>query len=620
MKHIVCLLALVLMSVLGLGALPAQAGQTLLVEAEHFQDRGGWQLDTSFVDAMGSPYLIAHGLGRPVANASTEIELEHTATYYLWVRTKNWAPGPWDAPGRFKLAVNGQPLATAFGTEPGWAWQKGAALDLPAGKARLELVDQTGFDGRCDAILLTTDPAYVPDNSNEPMPEWRRRLLGIKQEEVAKEYDLVVVGGGLSGIGAAVSAARMGLKVALVQDRPVLGGNGSSEIRVAPRGNYPTWLYPFGDLVQEFSPNIPENAGGAALYADALKEQVVRAEPNLDLYLDHRAYKVVMDGTRLRAVAAFAVKEKAIRILKGRYFADATGHGLVGYWAGADFRMEEANRMGMSNLWNWSYAKAPVPFPATPWALPLEEKGFPYPSGKGEWYWESGFNKDPLRDLESIRDHNLRAVFGAWNAIKNHGAYAAKDKSGKKHANAQLDWVSCTGGPRETLQLLGDVVLGKEDILSQRSFPDACVIVTWGLDLHYAHPLYGLACPEDPFISRAHFGGHVDDSAGPLATKPTFYVDAPDRNRFDRAKGYAIPYRCLYSRNIDNLFVPSRAMSVTHEALGTVRVMQTLGMCGVAVGRAAYVAKKYDTTPRGAYEQHLEDLKAAWSLPANHRE
>jgi hypothetical protein len=619
MKKRLVFFVLMLMALCGISV---SAQTTLLIEAEHFSAPGGWQLDTQFVDIMGSPYLIAHGLGQPVANASTGIEIPEAAIYHPWVRTRNWVPGDWTAPGRFQLAVNGKPLPTIFGTEPGWAWQKGEPVTLPAGRTVLELVDLTGFDGRCDAIVLTTDPNYRPDNSSEPMSAWRQQLLGITTREMVKEYDLVVVGGGLSGMGSAIAAARMGLSVALIQDRPVLGGNGSSEIRVAPRGNYPNWLYPLGDLVKEFSPFIAENVGPASMYLDALREKSVRAEPNLDLFLEHRVYKVIMDGkNHIQSVCALSTREKAIRVFKGRYFADTTGHGLIGYWAGADYHMEDANRMGTSNLWKWSMAKAPVAFPESPWALPLTQKGFPYPGGgKGEWYWESGFSKHPLKDLEAIRDHNLRAVFGAWNAIKNHGAYADKDKTGASHANAQLDWVAYVGGSRETLQLLGDVVLSKEDILSKRQFPDACVIVTWGLDLHYPHPLYSPSTADNPFIARSHFGGRVDDTTGPLARSPGFYADAPDSKRFDRAKGYAIPYRCLYSRNIDNLFVPSRAMSVSHDALGTIRVMQTLGMCGVAIGRAAYVAKKHGTTPRGAYENHLDELKQAWMLPASHRE
>ncbi len=593
--------------------------QTVLIEAEQFTDCGGWKVDTQFIDIMGSPYLLAHGMGRPVRNAETQVSIPQNGSYRLWVRTKNWVPGDWEAPGRFKVLINGQELQTVFGTKPGWNWQKGDIVNLTQGTAELELKDLTGFNGRCDAILLTTDEQCMPDNSSEPMNEWRRQLLGVKMTPSEKEYDLVVVGGGLSGMGSAISAARMGLKVALIQNRPVLGGNGSSEIRVAPRGNYPKWLYPFGDLVNEFSPWIKSNVGPSEQYLDKLREQKIRDEKNIDLFLNHHAYKVTTKDHKIDAIYALAVTEKVIRELKGRFVVDATGHGVIGYWAGADYHMEDDDRMGMSNLWRWKQTESTVRFPEVPWALQLTEEGFPYPNKKGEWFWESGFNKHPLKDMEAIRDHNLRAVYGTWGAIKNEGAYAHADKTGYMHSRAALEWVAFIGGTRETLQILGDVVLSKEDIVSDRQFDDACVIATWGLDLHYAHPLYKEHTPEDPFISRAHFGGRVDDAKGDLASNPTFYVTSKDGHGFDRKKGYAVPYRCLYSRNIENLFVPGRNMSVTHEALGTVRVMQTLGMCGVAVGRAAYLCEKYNTTPRGVYQDHLEEMKKVWSLPGNYR-
>ena len=597
---------------------------TILVEAEQFTDCGGWKVDTQFIHIMGSPYLLAHGLGKPVENAKTQVSIPQNAAYHVWVRTKDWVPGDWDAPGRFKVVVNGQELETVFGTEAGWNWQKGDRVDLTKGTAELELKDLTGFDGRCDAVLLTTDPTYVPDNSSEPMNPWRRELLGIKMVQPEKEYDLVVVGGGLAGMGSAISAARMGLSVALIQNRSVLGGNGSTEIRVSPRGNYPDWLYPLGDLVKEYSPRISFSADTDDDKLNRLREQKVRDEKNIDLFLNHHAYQASAKDNKIDAVYALAVKEKVVRVFKGRWVVDATGHGVIGLWAGAVYHMEKKERMGMSNMWRWKNTKRPVKFPDTPWALQLTQDGFPYPQKKnkneGGWFWESGFNKHPLDDLEAIRDHNFRAVFGAWNAIKNNGAYAHSDKTGRMHSRAELDWVAYIGGPRETLQILGDVILSKEDITSGRKFDDACVISTWGLDLHYAHPLYEVHTPDNPFISRAHIGGRIDDSKGDLATDPKHIVHPKEGHGFDRKKGYAIPYRCLYSRNIDNLFAPGRNMSVTHEALGTVRVMQTLGMCGVAVGRAAYVCKKYDTTPRGAYQNHLAELKKVWSLPANHRE
>jgi len=594
--------------------------ETILLEAEQFNDTGGWKTDTQFIDIMGSPYLLAHGLGHPVRNAKTTVELQQGGTYTVWARTRNWVPGKWQAPGRFKIVINGTPITTVFGTVTGWQWQKGATVTLPKGKATLELQDLTGFDGRCDAVLLTTDPAYKPDNSNQPLNDRRCRLPGIENATMEKHYDLVVVGGGLAGIGSAISAARMGLSVALIQDRPVPGGNGSSEIRVAPRGNYPDGLYPFGDLVKEFSPRVKLNVGTAGDYYDKLRERKIREEKNIDLFLNHYAYKVLTKDKRITAVIALAVRNKQILEFHGDYFVDATGHGRIGYWAGADYRMQPKDRMGMSNLWRWRFTDHPVSFPHLPWALQLDEKGFPYPQdGRAEWFWESGFDKDPLKDLEDIRDHNLRAAYGAWDAIKNKGAYASKDPSGQAHAAAELTWVAYIGGTRETLQLLGDVVLTKKDVLTGRKFDDACVLSTWGLDLHYAHPLYKKETPDDPFISRAHFGGRVDDSKGPLSVSPTHYVSSKAGHGFDRKKGYAVPYRCFYSRNISNLFMAGRDMSVTHEALGTVRVMQTLGMCGVAIGRAAYVCKKEGVSPRRAYRRYLPELKETWSLPADYR-
>ncbi len=593
--------------------------ESLLVEAEQFEDRGGWVVDTQFIDQMGSPYLLAHGLGKPVKNACTRVQIPVTGQYQVWVRTKNWVPGPWEAPGRFKLIIDRIEHRTIFGTENGWQWQKGNSVDLKQGQVLIELQDITGFNARCDAVFLTTDKNLIPDNSSVPLNPWRREQLGIRVYPSQKNYDLVVVGGGLAGMGAALSGARMGLTVALLENRSVLGGNGSSEIRVAPRGNMPGWLYPFGDMVQEFSPYTPTNAGLSEQYFDEIREQVIRAEKRIDLFLNHHVFAAETQDNRITSISTMATRENAIRHFKGAYFVDATGHGVLGLMAKADYHMEEKDRMGMSNLWRWRFTSDNQPFPDLPWALPLTEKGFPYPDQKGDWFWESGFDRHPLNDLEAIRDHNLRAIYGAWNAIKNKHVYANHDKSGKSHAAAELEWIAYTGGTRETLQLLGDVILSKDDIVANRQFPDACVIVTWGLDLHYPHPLYQPESQGNPFISRAHFGGRVHDTEGPLARQETHYVTSEQGHGFDRTKGYAIPYRCLYSRNIENLFMPGRNMSVTHEALGTIRVMQTLGMAGVAVGRAAWLAKKYDVTPREVYEHHLEELKKVWELPAKYR-
>jgi hypothetical protein len=471
-------------------------------------------------------------------------------------------------------------------------------LDLPPGKTELRLKDLMGFNGRCDAIVLSTGDG-APDNSSVILPAWRRELLGFGSDpEDAGTYDIVFVGGGYAGTCGAISAARMGLKVALIQNRNVLGGNGSSEVRVWAKGNTPGNLYPVGDIIREITDEAKASPGSYEEFGDAKKEQITRAEKNLSLFLGHHAYDVVVEGKKIVAVRALETHSGRVREFKADFFCDATGHGYIGMKAGADRNMIPGGRMGMSNMWRWQETEAPKAFPATPWALDLEEGTFPYPRRHhAEWFWESGYDKDPLNDLELIRDWNLRANFGAWNAIKNKGAYGRSDASGANHANAELAWMAYVGGTRETQQLLGDVILTEEDVVSGRAFDDGCVLTTWSIDLHYPKEQYLGNYAENPFISVAVHGKGVD-----------------------RRQGYAVPYRCFYSRNIDNLFMAGRNVSVTHKALGTVRVMKTCGMMGVVVGKAAAVAKKHQCSPREVYGSHLAEFIDLLKQPGNMRQ
>ncbi|WP_417747865.1 FAD-dependent oxidoreductase [Rosistilla oblonga] len=563
----------------------------LFVEAESFQNHGGWKLDTQFIQEMGSPYLLAHGIGTPVDDATAEVTVAEAGTYHVFVRTKDWV-ARWNAPGtpgRFQLAIDGKKLATEFGTQGAeWAWQSGGTVDLPAGKTELRLIDQTGFDGRCDAIYLTTDKSNSPPNESKVLSKWRREQLGIGDEPVERiGYDLVVVGGGYSGLGAAISGARMGCKVALIQDRGVLGGNGSSEVRVWAMGNIRRGRYPrIGEIIEEISDNATKSPGKKEEFVDELKEQVVRAEENIDLFLNHRAFAVETEGDRIVSVDAFDTRNGAVSRFKGMLFADCTGHAWIGAWAGADLEMTPDGRMGMSNMWAWDEQAEPAEFPETPWALPLKMADFPYPRDHhGQWFWESGFDKDPLGDAEGIRDWNLRAVYGAFNAMKN-------GDGAEKHRTAFLTWVAYIGGPRESRRLIGDVLLNEEDIVSKRDFPDGTVPSTWSIDLHYPKKQYAAKFPDNPFISIAVHGKGVD-----------------------RMYGYPIPYRCFYSRNISNLFMAGRCASVTHEALGTVRVMKTCGMMGEVVGKAAAICVERQCLPRGVYTDYLDQLTEMLELP-----
>ncbi len=586
---------------------------TVLVEAEMFDDFGGWVLDQQFMDQMGSPYLLAHGMGRPVADARTSIDIADSGRYRVWVRTRDWV-APWNAPGapgRFQLIVDGDVLPTTFGTEgAAWHWQDGGTIELN-GRVELRLHDLTGFEGRCDAILFVPDLDWHPPNDLETLTPLRYALLGLSLEpDDAGQYDLVVVGGGVAGCSAAVTAARLGLKVALVQDRPVLGGNSSSEVRVWPEGHVNLMPYPaIGDVVMELvPPKTPraKNAQSADVFDDERKLRVVRDEPNIALFLENR-----MNGARVEADTIVDVTCTHVRTgrrirLSGRWFVDGTGDGALGYLAGADYDQTDRGHMGASNLWNikclcededplgaqLQAACEEATFPRCPWAIDLSDKPFPgresgdtrpagdasgQPLSLGNWFWESGFDRDPINDMERIRDLNFRAIYGAWDAIKNVE---------KRYPAHQLNWVAYIAGKRESRRLMGDVILTGDDLRSGREFPDACFPCTWGIDTHFPDPRYAEGHEGEEFIADYTHG---------------------DQYRYQGP--YWAPYRCLYSRNISNLFMAGRDISVTHEALGAVRVMKTTGTMGEIVGMAASVCQQHDCQPRDVYQQYWSEMK-----------
>jgi hypothetical protein len=569
----------------------AHAADQVLVEAESFAAQGGWVLDTQFIDAMGSPYLMAHGLGEPVKDAETTARFPSAGKYRVWVRTFDWV-ARWKAagaPGKFQVLIDGKPLATTFGTQGAdWQWQDGGTVDIAATNAKIALHDLTGFNGRCDAIAFSKEGAAPPEKG-EALEKWRASVLGLPEKpEDAGTFDLVVCGGGYAGMGSAISAARMGCKVALIQNRPVLGGNGSSEVRVWAMGGIRRGLYPnLGEIVEEFQDTAKLSPGTYEEFGDAKKEALVRAEKNISLFLNHHIFAVAMaeGGKRIASVTAFDTKTSARHKFSGKLFVDCTGHGSIGALSGAEHTLREKEHLGMSNMWRWQQTPVAQTFPEVPWALPLGLQDFPYPQRfHGQWFWESGFDKHPILELESTRDWNLRAVFGAWNAMKNGEGKA-------DHPNAKLEWVAFVGGTRESRQLIGDVLLTREEIVSKKEFPDGTVPTTWDIDLHYPKEQYAKKFAEDPFISKAVFGEGVD-----------------------KKQGYPVPYRCFYSKNIENLFMAGRDVSVTHEALGTVRVMKTGGMIGEVVGKAASICIKNDCTPRNVYERYFPELQELMRL------
>lgn len=564
---------------------------SLFLEAGSFADYGGWVLDTQFIPNIGSAFLMAHGLGVPVRDAKTRAVFPAVGKYRMWAFTRDWA-ARWkkgDAPGLFEVVVNGQ--RHIFGDEgENWHWQYGGEMEITTPETEVTLHDLTGFEGRCAGLFFTADPVFEPPDETAALTEFRRMMCGHEAAEDGGTYDIIVAGGGIAGMCAAVSAARNGLTAAMIQDRPVVGGNNSSEVRVWLGGETNFEPYPhIGDIVSEFEQERAAHYGRenvAALYEDDKKLDILKKEKNITLFMEHFLIDAEVEDDRIRSVELLDVKSGVHKRLHAGLFVDATGDATLGFVSGADFEITTNGHMGMTNVWYIEDTGTEQTFPRCPWAIDLS--GCDFPGRKtvastcgqtgeiafGGWYWESGNEHDPIEKAEYARDTNFRAMYGAWDCVKNidgdYGTY-------------RLGNCCYIGGKRESRRLLGDLILTKSDVYHSRVFEDACIPSTWNFDVHY---------PDRKFYPAFHEGD------GFLAK------DYHERFRYP----YFIPYRCLYSRNIKNLFMAGRSVSVSHDALGTVRVMRTGGMMGEVIGKAALICKKHRAVPRDVYTEYLSEL------------
>ena len=565
------------------------------VEAESFANKGGWSVDQQFVFEMGSPYLIAHGMGECVEDATTEVVFSKAATYYVYVRCYNWT-SPWSdkmGAGRFALSVGDKQLSDNLGaTGDKWEWQFAGSVEIASrGSQRVTLHDLTGFDGRCDAIYFTTRKDDVPPTDAESLAEFRRKMSPVKAKVV--KSDFVVVGGGVSGMCAAVAAARLGCRVVLINDRPLWGGSNSSETRVHLGGHIEMKPYPnLGNMIKEFGPLRMGNAKPADYYEDEKKQAFLEAEPNLSLYPSYKVYAVEKKGSEIKAVYAKHIESGEEIKFVAPIYSDCTGDGTVGYLAGADYAMgregrdvygepsapEVGDKLTMGSSVQWYSVEQPQPS-----KFPLFEYGLNFNTEScqrvtmGEWTWETGMNRDQCAEFEYIRDYGLMVVYSNWSYLKN------RLEHNDKYNNRKLGWVAYIAGKRESRRLLGDHVLTENDLVNEVEYPDASFTTTWSIDLHYPDPKNSKYFPDAEFKSICTHG----------ATNP-----------------YAVPYRCLYSRNVTNMFMAGRDISVSHIGLGTVRVMRTCGMMGEVVGMAASLCTKHKALPRDIYLSYLEELRS----------
>ena len=567
------------------------------IDAEDFTDYGGWLLDTQFVHLMGSAYLIAAGIGEPVDEATVEVNVPEAGTYRLWVRARNWLQE--HSPGRFRVAVDGQAAEKVFGradTEE-WLWEAAGEFELQPGAVTLALQDLTGYYGRCDALVLTTDMGYTPPKELEASRQERSRLTGVSLEpQDGGEYDVIVVGAGAAGSTAALSAARMGAKTALIQNRPVLGGNSSIELGVPINGagsSHPNAresgiIEEVGRIKARFGhPKMSEPFRTAA-----------EGETNLSVFLNQHVFDVEMaDQKRIAAVKALDTLRNTVTVYRAQVFLDCTGDGWVGFFARAEHRLgresreefdeslapEQADKITMSGCIMGeralSYRAAdmgqPTPYTPPPWAAKLPPAGEfgrnPRGFTSGQWWLEHRGDIDDLYDAERARDELIRITFGYWDYIKNE--WPDRERA----ANYALAYVPIRDAKRESRRLVGDHILTQSDVQSARVFPDRISYGGWPLDVHH---------PEGIFSGKE----------GPFDCNPQVPI-------------YTIPFRCLYSVNIDNLLMAGRDMSVTHVALGSVRVQGTLSAMGQAAGTAAALCVRHKTTPRGIYQERMAELQ-----------
>lgn len=567
------------------------------IEAESFTEKGGWVVDQQYMDIMGSPYLMAHGIGIPVNDATTEIEVAEAANYNVYVRTYNWT-SPWnkgEGPGKFKVLVNGKPLQNSLGNHgERWEWQKAGNITLKKGTATVALRDLTGFDGRCDAIVLTRKKNPTLPDGGPDLAELREksRAENNRAAEV-RNFDFVVIGGGIAGMCAAVTAARNGMKTALVNDRPVPGGNNSSEVRVH-LGGY-SEIGPnkgLGRMLREFGHSRKGNARPAEYYEDGKKEQFIKAEENVTYFPSFRATKVKTADSRISQIVIENIESAEEIILSAPVFADCTGDGTIGFLAGADFHMgreardefeeslapETADSIVMGTSVQWYSVKETDKrrrtFPKFSYGIVFTDSTCEKVK-RGDWQWETGMNRNQLTEAEQVRDYGLAVVYANWSYLKNN-------LKADEYADRSLGWVAYIGGKRESRRLLGDYILKQDDIDKNVSHEDASFTTSWSIDLHFPDTVNTRRFPGQEFKAQT-----VHRCIYP----------------------YAVPYRCLYSRNIDNLFMAGRNISVTHVALGTVRVMRTTGMMGEVVGMAASLCRKHNASPRQVYQRHLSELK-----------
>ena len=404
--------------------------------------------------------------------------------------------------------------------------------------------------------------------------------------------DLCVVGGGLSGLCAAVAAARHGLKVALMHDRPMLGGNASSEIRMWVCGAQGRDNRETGLLEEIMMENQYRNPDKNYYIWDGILYGLAKREENITLILNCSCLDSSMKEGAIETVTGWQTTTQRYHRVRAALFADCSGDSILAPLTGASFRagreargefdesiqpeQADACTMGMSCMFQAEETGEPQEFIPPDWAERITEEQLVHRKAdlnspmENFWYLELGGMRDTISDTEEIRDELLSLAYGIWDYLKN------SPQEREKNRNWRLSWMGALPGKRESRRYEGPYIMNQNDVRSGGSFIDEVAYGGWSMDDH--HPA----------------GFRTDE-------EPTIYHTVPSP--------YGIPYRCLYSRDVPNLFFAGRNISVSHAALSSCRVMGTCAMLGQAVGTAAYIAVARHCLPKDISARYVAYLQ-----------
>ena len=433
-------------------------------------------------------------------------------------------------------------------------------------------------------------------------------LIMRERKVIDKKYGVVIIGGGLSGVCAALASARQGVSTAIIQARSVFGGNNSSEVRMHVCGANchaeKKDLAETGILMELQLLNKSVNPNNSFPMWDMVIWGKLKAEPHLDCYLNTVMDDAVMDGNRIKSVICRQSSTELIYNLEADVFVDATGHGTLGYYSGAEFRygsesknefeepdapeLENGYTMGNTILFHSTDMGENTPFVKPDWAYKFDEADLEnrphgnvtwshgengveekYDVSSGYWWMElGGESKNIIEETENLNDELFKSIFGVWDHIKNTPGHNAE--------NYAIDWIGSVPGIRESRRLVGAYILNENDILGNTFFDDGVAYGGWPIDVH----------PSKGF----HHKG-----------LPTRYINFPGH--------YSIPYRCFYSKNIENLMMAGRDISVSKLAMASTRVMGTCAVGGQAVGTAAALSVIHSLTPAELGKKNINELQ-----------